>query len=93
MQELLVLRCKRGEHQALSELIRQWEDRLFYYVPIVRNGTRCTPTVRRHCVIVLALRYGKNWSYSGTSDLTYEMMRQGRLPLDLAWQDDWTHPE
>jgi len=32
LQELLVLRCKRGEHQALSELIHQWEDRLFYYV-------------------------------------------------------------
>ena len=32
LQELLVLRCKRGEKQAFDELIRQWEGRLLYYV-------------------------------------------------------------
>jgi RNA polymerase sigma-70 factor (ECF subfamily) len=32
LQELLVLRCKRGERQALGELIGYWEDRLYYYV-------------------------------------------------------------
>jgi RNA polymerase sigma-70 factor (ECF subfamily) len=31
-QELLVLRCQRGERAALDELIRHWETRLFYYV-------------------------------------------------------------
>ncbi len=31
-QELLVVRCQRGERAALDELIRQWESRLFYYV-------------------------------------------------------------
>jgi RNA polymerase sigma factor (sigma-70 family) len=31
-QEWLVLRCKRGDSRALEELVRQWEDRLFYYV-------------------------------------------------------------
>jgi len=30
--ELLFLRCKRGEKQALDELIRQWEGRLLYYL-------------------------------------------------------------
>ena len=30
--ELLVLRCKRGHRQALEELVRYWEKRLFYYV-------------------------------------------------------------
>lgn len=30
--ELLVLRCKRGQKQALEELVRLWEKRLFYYV-------------------------------------------------------------
>ncbi|MBU0533812.1 MAG: RNA polymerase sigma factor [Candidatus Omnitrophica bacterium] len=30
--ELLVLRCRRGEKNALEELIRNWERRLFYYV-------------------------------------------------------------
>jgi RNA polymerase sigma factor (sigma-70 family) len=31
-QELLVLRCQRGERQAFDELIRLWEERLFYYI-------------------------------------------------------------
>jgi RNA polymerase sigma-70 factor, ECF subfamily len=30
--ELLVLRCKRGEKQALNDLIRQFEGRLLYFV-------------------------------------------------------------
>jgi RNA polymerase sigma-70 factor, ECF subfamily len=30
--ELLVLRCQRGEVQAFEELFRQWERRLFYYI-------------------------------------------------------------
>ena len=30
--ELLVLRCQRGQKQALEELVRSWEKRLFYYV-------------------------------------------------------------
>jgi RNA polymerase sigma-70 factor (ECF subfamily) len=30
--ELLVLRCQCGEAAAFSELFRQWEQRLFYYV-------------------------------------------------------------
>lgn len=32
LQELLVLRCARGERQALEELIQQWQQRLFYFV-------------------------------------------------------------
>jgi RNA polymerase sigma factor (sigma-70 family) len=32
LQELLVLRCKRGDNQAFNELVSQWEERLFYYV-------------------------------------------------------------
>jgi RNA polymerase sigma factor (sigma-70 family) len=32
LQELLVLRCQRGERQAFDELIRLWEGRLFYFV-------------------------------------------------------------
>ncbi len=31
-QELLVLRCKRGDKQAFAGLVRLWEKRLFYYV-------------------------------------------------------------
>ncbi len=30
--DLLVLRCQRGERQAFEELIRLWEERLFYYI-------------------------------------------------------------
>lgn len=30
--ELLILRCQRGEPQALADFVRQWEGRLFYYV-------------------------------------------------------------
>jgi len=30
--ELLVLRCQRGQREALEELVRSWEKRLFYYV-------------------------------------------------------------
>jgi len=30
--ELLVLRCKRGQESAFEELVRHWENRLFYYV-------------------------------------------------------------
>jgi RNA polymerase sigma-70 factor (ECF subfamily) len=32
LQELLVLRCKRGERQAFGELVSRWESRLLYYV-------------------------------------------------------------
>jgi RNA polymerase sigma-70 factor (ECF subfamily) len=31
-QELLVLRCQRGEPAALEELVATWERRLFYYL-------------------------------------------------------------
>jgi RNA polymerase sigma-70 factor (ECF subfamily) len=31
-QELLVLRCQRGERAALEELVTTWERRLFYYL-------------------------------------------------------------
>jgi RNA polymerase sigma-70 factor, ECF subfamily len=30
--ELLVLRCRRGQKDALEEVVRTWEQRLFYYV-------------------------------------------------------------
>ena len=30
--ELLVLRCRRGRKDALEELVRCWEKRLFYYI-------------------------------------------------------------
>lgn len=32
LQNLLVLRCQRGDQQAFSELIRLWEMRLFFYI-------------------------------------------------------------
>jgi DNA-directed RNA polymerase specialized sigma24 family protein len=32
LQELLVLRCQRGESRAFDELVRLWEERLFYYI-------------------------------------------------------------
>lgn len=32
VQELLVLRCQRGDRQAFDELIREWEQPLFYFV-------------------------------------------------------------
>jgi RNA polymerase sigma-70 factor (ECF subfamily) len=32
LQELLVLRCQRGERQAFDELFRLWQERLFYYI-------------------------------------------------------------
>ncbi len=31
-QELLVLRCQRGDQAALSELVRTWERRLLYFI-------------------------------------------------------------
>jgi RNA polymerase sigma-70 factor (ECF subfamily) len=31
-QELLVLRCQRGERAALAELVMTWERRLFYFI-------------------------------------------------------------
>jgi RNA polymerase sigma-70 factor (ECF subfamily) len=32
LQELLLLRCKRGDAGAWAELVRAWEKRLFFYV-------------------------------------------------------------
>ena len=32
LQELLILRCKRGDEQAFTELIHLWEKRLFFYI-------------------------------------------------------------
>jgi RNA polymerase sigma factor (sigma-70 family) len=31
-EELLVLRCRRGERAALEEMVRTWEKRLFYFI-------------------------------------------------------------
>jgi RNA polymerase sigma-70 factor (ECF subfamily) len=31
-QELLILRCRRGERAALEELVKTWERRIFYFV-------------------------------------------------------------
>jgi RNA polymerase sigma-70 factor (ECF subfamily) len=31
-EELLALRCRRGEQAALEELVRTWEQRLFYFI-------------------------------------------------------------
>ena len=31
-QEMLALRCRRGERAALEELVRTWEKRLFYFI-------------------------------------------------------------
>ncbi|MBN2588230.1 MAG: RNA polymerase sigma factor [Sedimentisphaerales bacterium] len=30
--ELLILRCKKGQKEALEELVSNWEKRLFYYI-------------------------------------------------------------
>lgn len=30
--ELLAIRCRRGDQGALEELVRTWEDRLFYFI-------------------------------------------------------------
>jgi RNA polymerase sigma-70 factor (ECF subfamily) len=32
LQELLVLRCKRGDERAFNEMVRNWERRLFFYI-------------------------------------------------------------
>jgi RNA polymerase sigma-70 factor (ECF subfamily) len=39
-QELLVLRCRRGDPAAWRDLIRHWERRLFYYVRRIVGGER-----------------------------------------------------
>ena len=31
-QQLLLVRCQRGDREAMEELIAVWEKRLFYYV-------------------------------------------------------------
>ena len=31
-QQLLVLRARRGERDAMERLVQQWEQRLFYYI-------------------------------------------------------------
>ena len=38
--ELLVLRCRRGDASAWRDLIRHWERRLFYYVRRIVGGER-----------------------------------------------------
>jgi RNA polymerase sigma-70 factor (ECF subfamily) len=40
LDELLVLRCRRGDPAAWRELIRRWERRLFYYVRRIVGGER-----------------------------------------------------
>ena len=32
LQELLILRCKRGDERAFTELIHLWDKRLFFYI-------------------------------------------------------------
>ena len=31
-QQLLVVRCQRGDCEAMEQLIDRWEGRLFYYI-------------------------------------------------------------
>ena len=31
-QQLLLVRCQRGDREAMEELVAVWEKRLFYYV-------------------------------------------------------------
>jgi hypothetical protein len=43
--EALLRRCQAGDEEALEELIRRWERRLFYYVRrlvAVKRAARCT---------------------------------------------------
>lgn len=40
LDELLALRCRRGDGGAWRELVRRWERRLFYYVRRIVGGER-----------------------------------------------------
>src|SRR5262245_5652654 len=54
-EELLALRCRRGEKAALEELVRAWEKRLFYFIRrLVDNEADAWDVLQQTWVRVLA---------------------------------------
>jgi len=54
-EELLVLRCRRGEQAALEEVIRAWEKRLFYFIRrLVENEADAWDVLQETWVRVLS---------------------------------------
>jgi RNA polymerase sigma-70 factor (ECF subfamily) len=54
-EELLALRCRRGERAALEELVRTWEKRLFYFIRrLVDNEANAWDVLQQTWVRVLS---------------------------------------
>lgn len=54
-EELLALRCRRGERAALEELVRTWEKRLFYFIRrLVENEADSWDVLQQTWVRVLS---------------------------------------
>jgi RNA polymerase sigma-70 factor (ECF subfamily) len=93
--ELLVLRCKQGQKCAFEELIRMWEQRLFYYIRrIVDDEQEAWQILQETWVKVLRgiwklrePRKAPSWLYSiaRTTSMSYlraEYARQAFLKND-----------
>jgi len=89
--ELLALRCKRREDGALEELIRNWEQRLFYYVRrLAENEEDAWDILQETWLKVLrgigSLREPRSlptWLYRIARNTAVSRLRANRLHHDL----------
>ena len=88
--ELLLMRCQRGDREALRELIRRWEGRLFYFIrQIVGQEADAWDVLQE--TWICALRGLKNirdrgalapWLYRTARNHAYSFLRKRRAYTD-----------
>lgn len=98
--ELLVLRCQRGRKEALEELVRTWEKRLFYYIRRLVDDEHAAWQVLQETWVKVLQGIGElrtpqclpSWLYRIARNTAVSHLR-GKYRDDLARSDDAGRPE
>ena len=98
--ELLVLRCQRGRREALEELVRMWEKRLFYYIRRLVEDEHAAWQVLQETWVKVLQGIGKlrtpqclpSWLYRIARNTAISHLR-GRYRDDLARSEDSLRPD
>lgn len=93
--ELLVLRCSRGQKEAIEELVSTWEKRLFYYIHrLVEDEQQAWPILQEVWVKVLQNIKGIRepqklpvWLYSITRKTVLSHLRKKYSEKEL-WRNE-----
>jgi len=98
--ELLVLRCQRGRREALEELVRMWEKRLFYYIRRLVDDEHVAWQVLQETWVKVLQGIGKlrtptclpSWLYRIARNTAVSHLR-GKYRDDLARSEDAGRPD